>query len=59
MSINAEGNVVDVRVLQGLGHGCDEAAVVAMKRTTFQPATKCGRPVPATVVIPVSFNLSD
>jgi protein TonB len=59
VTINAEGDVVDARIIQGLGHGLDEAALVAMKRTKFHPSTKCGKPVPTTIVIPVNFSLSD
>ncbi len=59
VTINTEGDVVDARVIQGLGHGLDEAAVVAMKRTKFHPSMKCGKPVATTIVIPVNFSLSD
>jgi len=59
VTINAEGDVTDARIVQGLGHGLDEAALVAMKRTKFHPATKCGKPVATTIVIPITFGLSD
>ena len=36
--INANGFVVDVRVISGLGYGLDEAAVNAMKQFEFEPA---------------------
>lgn len=59
VTINPEGDVVEARIVQGLGHGLDEAALVAMKRTKFHPSTKCGKPVATTIVIPVNFSLSD
>ena len=55
VTINPEGDVVEARIVQGLGHGLDEAALVAMKRTKFHPSTKCGKPVATTIVIPVNF----
>lgn len=36
--IDARGFAVDVRVVSGLGHGLDEAAVQAMKQFEFEPA---------------------
>ncbi len=36
--IDASGNVVDVRLIQGLGYGLDEAATDAMKQFKFEPA---------------------
>ncbi|MBN8541525.1 MAG: energy transducer TonB [Deltaproteobacteria bacterium] len=36
--INAEGAVVDVKVVSGLGYGLDEAAVNAIKLFEFEPA---------------------
>ena len=36
--IDANGFVVDVRVISGLGYGLDEAAVKAMKQFEFEPA---------------------
>ena len=35
--------MIDVRIVQGLGHGLDESAVAAAKRWKFNPATRCGK----------------
>ncbi|MFO0722799.1 MAG: energy transducer TonB [Myxococcota bacterium] len=56
--IDEEGRVVAVRVLEGLGHGLDEATIEAVKGWTFEPALRCGKPVRATIKTKVSFSLS-
>ncbi len=56
MTVDATGHVVNVKVLNGLGFGLDEAAVAAARQWTFAPATKCGKPVPATIKQPVRFG---
>ncbi|MEA2558908.1 MAG: hypothetical protein QOH06_412 [Acidobacteriota bacterium] len=53
--IDEKGNVTDVKVLQGLPMGLDEAAVEAVKRWKFKPATLDGQPVPVYYTLTVSF----
>jgi len=55
--INEKGEVVETEVLKSLGHGCDEAAVEAVKVTKFTPGEKNGKKVKAEVTIPISFKL--
>jgi protein TonB len=61
VTINAEGDVIASRVIEGLGHGLDESALVAVKRTKFRPITRCGKSIaaPKPFVVPYRFNLSD
>jgi TonB family protein len=49
----ASGAVRVIRVIKGLGHGLDEAAIRAAQQIRFKPALQQGRPVdfPATVHI--------
>ncbi len=55
--IDENGNVVKAEVLKGIGHGCDKAALNAVKKVKFTPGEKNGKPVKTRVTIPVSFNL--
>lgn len=41
----ADGKIDDVQVVRGLPDGLTEQAVVAAKKTRFQPATKDGEPI--------------
>ena len=53
--IDEKGHVTEVKVLQGLPLGLEEAAVKAVKRWKFKPATLAGRPVPVYYTLTVSF----
>ena len=44
VDLDASGRVTNVAVTTGAGHGFDEAAVVAVKASTFSPAEIDGRP---------------
>jgi TonB family protein len=54
----ADGTIRVVRVVQGLGHGLDEAAVQAAGRVRFKPATRSGVPVDTNATIKISFELT-
>lgn len=55
--INESGGVDDVKVIKGLGGGCDEAAVDAIKKAKFAPATNQGQPVKVKMSLPINFKL--
>ena len=55
--IDEKGNVVHAKVLNGIGGGCDEMAVDAVKKTKFNPGTQNGKPVKVQVTIPIVFKL--
>ncbi|MDB4944607.1 MAG: Ferric siderophore transport system, periplasmic binding protein TonB, partial [Labilithrix sp.] len=57
LTVDAGGNVASARVLEGLGHGLDEAALSAARAATFEPGTRCGVPASATFVIAMRFAL--
>lgn len=59
LSIDASGNVSDATVLSGLGHGLDQAALAAVRRLHFSPATECGKPVASSFVISMRFVLGE
>lgn len=56
-SIDANGIVTETKVIEGIGSGCDEAAVNAVKNTKFKPAIVDGKNVASEVTIPIMFKL--
>jgi protein TonB len=57
LTVDESGRVIDVKLIQGLGHGLDEAALQAARRATFEPALRCGKPSQATFTIAMRFKL--
>lgn len=57
LTVGADGKVTAAKVLAGLGHGLDEAALTAVKEASFEPATRCGKAVASTFTISVRFAL--
>ncbi|MGE5400379.1 MAG: energy transducer TonB [Ignavibacteriales bacterium] len=55
--INESGGVDDVKVVKGIGGGCDEAAVQAVKSTKFSPGKNKGVPVKVKLSLPIAFKL--
>ena len=55
--VNENGGVDDVKVLKGIGGGCDEAAVRAVKATKFTPGKAKGTNVKVKVALPIIFKL--
>ncbi len=60
-SIDQWGNVIDTKVLKGVGYGVGTAAEVAVLFTKFKPGMKNGKPVPTTIkiVLPVKTQLKN
>jgi protein TonB len=59
LSIDAQGNVTDVQVLSGLGHGLDESAIATARRMKFTPASNCGKAASSTFIVGASFRLGE
>jgi len=57
--IDKEGNVQDPKVIRGIGGGCDEIAVKAVKKAKFRPGMQRGKPVMVKYSLPISFTLKD
>jgi len=55
--IDKEGNVTNVKVLKPLPMGLDQAAVEAIKKWKFKPATLNGKPVAVYYNLTVNFQL--
>jgi len=54
----ASGKLKVVRVVRGLGHGLDDAAVRAAEQIRFKPALKDGQPSDSTAVVHIIFQLA-
>jgi protein TonB len=57
LTLDPTGKVENAKVLSGLGHGLDEAAVETVRNATFEPAKQCGKPVASTFTLSVRFTL--
>ncbi len=55
--IDKVGNVTDIKVLKGLPSGLTEAAVEAVSKWRFKPATLEGKPVAVYYLVTVSFSV--
>src|SRR5580692_968388 len=58
VSFGANGTLHVNRVVRGLGHGLDEAAIAAANKIRFKPATRDGQPADSTAVVHVLFQLA-
>lgn len=56
--VGTDGNVKDVKLLRGIGFGCDEEALrVISKLPRFVPGKQRGRPAQVAYNIPINFKL--
>ena len=55
--IDREGVVRSVRIIEGLGHGTEEAALEAARRLRFNPAAAGGRAVAVKIQFIINFEL--
>ena len=57
--VEKDGAVSDVKIMRGLGSGCDEAAMSAIeKMPNWNPGTQRGKAVRVAYTIPIRFTLS-
>lgn len=55
--VGEQGEVADAEVVEGSGsRALDRAALSAVRSWRFRPATRGGRPVADTVIVPITFN---
>jgi TonB family protein len=55
--IDKEGNVTDAFIEKGIGSGCDEAALNAVRQLPrFGPGKQDGQPVAVRFVVPIQFE---
>ena len=59
LTIDEKGIPKDIVPLTNLGFGLEEAAIELLKKSTFRPATKGGKPISLLIEIPIDFKLAD
>lgn len=57
--VNEDGNVEEPRVVRGIGGGCDEEALRAVKDASFKPGRQRGKPVRVQYSLPIVFKLQN
>jgi len=58
--VSEKGNVDSVRVLRGIGYGCDgEAARVIRNMPRWKPGHQDGKPVKVYFTLPITYRLED
>ena len=56
--VEPDGSVSDIRVLRGIGGGCDEEAVrIVESMPKFKPGMQNGEAVRVSYTVPVNFKL--
>jgi TonB family protein len=57
--VDSKGRVTDVKVMRGIGGGCDEEAVRVVKMMPgWNPGKQAGKPVRVQFTMPIKFILS-
>lgn len=57
--VDKDGSIKEIKLLRGIGYGCDEEAVRVIKMMPkWEPALKDGKPVQAEMALPIKFKLS-
>lgn len=57
--VNKKGDVIEPRVISGIGGGADEEALRVTKLATFEPGSNQGIAVCTQYALPISFSLPD
>lgn len=55
--VDEQGNVDDVKVLKGIGGGCEEEVIKVLKTTKFKPGMNNGQPVKVKTSLSFAFKL--
>ena len=55
--INKKGEISDIKVVKGIGAGCDEAAINALSESKFKPGRQRGKEVNVRIYVPIVFAL--
>ena len=55
--VDKQGQVEDATVSRGLGYGCDEVSLEAVRQAQFVPGRLEGEPVKVRMSLPITFKL--
>lgn len=56
--VKRDGKLTDFKVIKGIGNGCDEEAIRAVRKAKFKPGEINGEPVNVRFAIPIEFSLN-
>ena len=57
--VERDGSLTDIKVVRGIGSGCDEEAIRVLKNSPkWKPGIQNGRPVRVQYSVPISFTLA-
>ncbi len=59
LTIDEDGNLLNVEILKGADYGFTESAVKAVKRSRFLPAARKGQNIASRVILPIGFRLKE
>ncbi|UOE48939.1 TonB family protein [Mucilaginibacter sp. SMC90] len=58
--VEKDGALSDIKILRGIGYGCDEEALRVLKLSPeWKPGIQNGKPVRVQYSVPISFTLAD
>lgn len=55
--VDSNGRLSDLKVLKGIGAGCDEEATRVLQLSKWKPGKQRGKPVRVKMVMPIHFEL--
>jgi protein TonB len=53
--VDTKGDVIEAKVVKGLGHGLDENAIAAVREWKYKPATRDDKPVMVKMEVTLNF----
>lgn len=56
--VDEQGNLSKMKVIKGIGSGCDEEAMRVLNLTHWKPGKQRGRPVKVRMILPVHFRIN-
>ncbi len=59
LHLDGSGHLTGTEVVKNAGYGFDEAALAAVRASTYRPAVRHGRSIPCRALLPVRFELEE